>query len=207
MKARKWFGLFFIAIGFVVACCLHPAVYWKIRIWNAQSSLYDGKPAQYWAEEIVRYDTAFESARNGTLRPRSIVRQTTDDLGFTRRVDVKAPPAVLGRDPAALPVLLDLLGDSNETVRRRTASALLQSPHSPDIAVPILIARLENDKVADVRILIIRILGCYGRLAAPATSSLNARLKQLLDTDSPTESTAVEECEAIRVSLSKIIEE
>jgi hypothetical protein len=81
-----------------------------------QGPRYKGMPVSYWRQEVHSWERISSSAGPSTLAAR-----LKSHLGFR---DKNGVPAVLGDDPEATPVLLQLLRDDDIFVRERAFHAL-----------------------------------------------------------------------------------
>jgi hypothetical protein len=120
-KRLRWLGL--LCVLLLAGTILHPAVYWHTYGWVRGESFYQGRPTSYWREEIRAVDQG--SFLGGIIRvdPKpswapEIMRPLWGDVR-QGMMDTTLLPAILSleRDPAAVPVLLELAQDDDDWVK------------------------------------------------------------------------------------------
>lgn len=111
--------------------------------WEGEAC-YQGKPTSYWSREVKAWHErmARSSPCGPPLRLPAWWDQLIDKLGIlgpTARMDYY-PIALLenSKDPATIPVLIQLLQDSDEEVRASAAASLGRREELAEVAVPAL---------------------------------------------------------------------
>jgi hypothetical protein len=124
----------FVALG---ALSLHPAIYWPVTGWLRGEAFYHGRPTSYW-----RYAIWCWGNDSAAL---SWIDQARVGIGLSRSEAVLRP-AIIGKnwdwqasratdlDPAAIPVLRELLGDEDKFVRIQSALAIKGLAHDAKIS-------------------------------------------------------------------------
>jgi hypothetical protein len=134
---RPWRIVLGLALLVALAAALaHPAIYWPVTGWLRGEAFYQGRPTSYWSQAIWTWGN--DSAAGTWLD------QARVSVGI-RKSEPVPRPAVIGEDPepyswyapanllamrptevdpAALPVLLELLGEKRpETAKKQEDDA------------------------------------------------------------------------------------
>jgi HEAT repeat protein len=138
---------------------------------------YRGLPTSHWRRYILRQPKPLTPARDRVLAIEA-VRSVEDYFGLG---EVSGDPAGLSTNPAAIPVLMDLLRDSDREVRRWAANALRCIGPAAERAVPALVEAL-RDRDAAVAEAAAAALGEIGPRALPAIPAL---IETFLDGEHP----------------------
>jgi hypothetical protein len=131
-----------VALAALITFCvlLHPAVHWRLYGWERGEPFWRGRPACYWREQIGRLDISasdqgmfqlwtgcFELCYGRPL-PGTPVERALDWFERTTGLALPSGPRALTKvgpgDPAAVPVLVALLGDPDPRVRAYAADEL-----------------------------------------------------------------------------------
>src|SRR5262245_58762492 len=109
---RLWLGLMLLLM--LGAALLHPAVRWPLIGWLKREAFYDGMPTSYWRSQIKDY---CECTSRGSIvfrvPPDTVGNRIREYLGM--RPIYLDLPAVMLTPEKAIPVLVDLLNDDEET--------------------------------------------------------------------------------------------
>jgi hypothetical protein len=159
MKRRRLFWLSLLLLLLVLAVVVFPASRWRIIGWVKGEAFYDGRPTSYWSERIkarhVRHDERSKlilaKANNTYSWTRlwsDLTGRDTEDLSDPLCTQESAYPFA---DTAAVPVMIELLGDPESQVRIYTCHALVTVEGSNKAAIPALVLMLGSADVYDRR--------------------------------------------------------
>jgi len=127
MRRTRRIVLVLAVLVVLASIFFHPAVYWPVTGWLRGEAVYRGMPTSYWRKAIWLWGS--DSAAL------SWIDKARVGMGFSRSEAVPRP-AVIGNDwdwqasrasdvdPAAIPVLRELLADENKFVRVQSAHAI-----------------------------------------------------------------------------------
>jgi hypothetical protein len=126
MKRRRRVWLAWAVLLVVAAAFVHPAVRWGVIGWARGEAFYQGRPTSYWVREVRRLDMLdmwtsgilyfFPPERTKTEQ--WLERHTGIQLSGGRSASLPLD------DPAAVPVLLELLKSEDFQVRLFAIQAL-----------------------------------------------------------------------------------
>ena len=143
-------------------------------------SFYHGKPTQYWRSVAKKQTTKFHNIFGSCLifkGPTPIAK-----ISFCDRISKKwrqtwteSTYPLLDGDPAAIPVLRELIQDPDPDVRQAAANGLERIGPKAESMVPLLCKMLKEDADESVRGVVVRALGVIGR---PSVIPLVALLKE-----------------------------
>lgn len=180
---RRWPRYRFLGLCLLLAWCLGlmlaiPACRWRLIGLLRWESFYDGRPTSYWRAQIqaLHRDPSREVRVYRALRS-SILGKPMRLLGIGEPVPI--PPLYrtpVERDPEAVPVLAELLGDADATVRLYAVGNLAWMRRGAEAAVPALVRLFGQEHDPEARALSARALGAIGPGAAAATPALRAAL-------------------------------
>jgi hypothetical protein len=154
---RRWRIVLGLALLVALtAMFAHPAIYWPVAGWLRGEAFYQGRPTSYWSQAIWTW--ANDSAAGTWLD------QARVSVGMRKSDPIPRPP-VIGDDPgpyswhpapanmlalrptevdpAALPVLLELLGEKRPQTAKKPEDGA---------GMPVLVRQLLRDKRQFVRI-------------------------------------------------------
>jgi hypothetical protein len=125
-----------VAMGLGAALLGLPLVFWggysALALYRGEH-FYHGLPSSAWASAVERWHRSPGAASGSTA--------------WLRYLGLRGEPSVLKSDRAAVPVLCDLLRDSQENVRRRATEALGRMGAPALAAVPALLEALSEESV------------------------------------------------------------
>jgi HEAT repeat protein len=134
-----------VTVILVGSVLLVPASRWTLIGWIRGESFYQGRPTSYWSQQIRAYQHRV---------PPSSIDRLMATLGLSAP-NHREPPleAMLGQepDPAAVPVLTELLGDPDDQVRYHAANTLSHCGPKAGAAVPALVKMLRDPNIYDRR--------------------------------------------------------
>jgi hypothetical protein len=134
---------------------------------------YHGLPSSYWKQQLGNWG-------EGPLGRMAWAPSELKNAAFYLGLGYPpAAPIATSGDPAVLPVLLDLLGDSDPFVREKAVTALNQFPRPVAGVIPALVGALGDNSPA-VRAQAASVLGQLGAPAAVAVPCLRANLLRAL---------------------------
>src|SRR5262245_16011279 len=113
MLKRRWRLLLGLALLILVGgALLLPAVHWRVIGWVRGEAFYHGRPSSYWSGEILAWwkDQAPATAQFSWSSLR-------DALTPARQWEYAPFQESERTDPAALPILVDLVKDPDYRVR------------------------------------------------------------------------------------------
>jgi hypothetical protein len=192
LKIAFRLGLSLLAVAAMVSLC-HPGVYWPVTGWLKGEPFYQNRPTRYWKQAVQDYVHLEFGVR---LRPLTLGEKVLSTLGVRLPSGWDRPP-VLDGDPAALPVLIDLLKDENPSIRVAALIAfqriaLTRSDARATGLIPILVNLLNDSNVGNanespflwrgpgpiqVREVAIRVLGTMGPETKEAVPAIMVILK------------------------------
>jgi hypothetical protein len=118
MKRRRRFWLLLALLLLVVGGLLIvPAVRWPIYGWLKGEAFYQGMPTSYWRERIQNHLEARLARLRGVERPWII--EAMGDLGISIENPVDWPDVLGSDEPAAVPVLIELLAEDDDGRAKR----------------------------------------------------------------------------------------
>jgi hypothetical protein len=171
MKPRRRLLLCLALMLFIGASLLHPLVHWGLIGWARGEAFYQGRPTSYWRQKIQEYQQAMPQRLEEYLQSLDGRRPASQAhwMGKVKSVlglpadDEFVPPAVLGRsdpsdladrgifllngppDPLAIPVLIELLVDSDPDVRWSAIHPLMSLGPQANKAIPSLRRLLKDN--------------------------------------------------------------
>ncbi|OAI46031.1 hypothetical protein AYO44_12170 [Planctomycetaceae bacterium SCGC AG-212-F19] len=135
----------------VAALFALPSVHWRVIGWFNGEAFFQGRPTSYWSKEIHKYNEITAEERIAlSNKPKSWIDELKDRLGLDNRRESDLPAVVeFGphADSAAVPVLVELLEDSDVEVCAHAASTLGAFGELALPAVPALIKMLGHPDV------------------------------------------------------------
>jgi hypothetical protein len=132
MTKRRWLLIGLILLLAVVVAFFLPPVHWRVVGWLKGEAFYQSRPTSYWRREVQSYQRYSELLGWHIAALKSAQQEpawTGPSWSYELRswLGIELPmrsslPEVLDEDPAAVPVLLELLDD--ESVGWNAAEAL-----------------------------------------------------------------------------------
>lgn len=179
---RIWLGLAFVLV--LVVAYFHPGVYWPIAGWLKGEAFYQGYPTSYWSRAIPQYwdSRRLEDIRQSTSTPACWVDRLMLFFNLNHRVGIDPPFQIRSdqeKDPAAVPVLVELLEDKDDQVCFYAANALGLLGHEAKPAVPTLIKMLSHPDVFHRR----NAVHTLAAIGSEAPSAVPALIEALNDRD------------------------
>jgi HEAT repeat protein len=129
MRRRRWLGGLVLVLVVAAAALLYSTSVLTGLLRGEQ--FYRWRPTSYWSQQIRDADSG---------RPPSWAERAASRLGIPAGPDL----SVLSGDPAAVPVLAELVGDEDHYVRLWGAMTLNQLGPQAAAAVPALVRALER---------------------------------------------------------------
>lgn len=146
------------------ALALIPDARWRVVGWVRGESFYAGRPTRYWSERVAAW---MHPGSDGTPADG---QERTDPLRLLDRRGEVAPPFGQPPDPAAVPVLRELLRDEDRQVCLFACQALARLGPQAEPAVAALANLLGHPDVSRRRnaAMALAALGPVGRGGVPA---------------------------------------
>jgi hypothetical protein len=135
---RPLVGLGLLALGALVGYYLYA--------WSRGDHFFRARPTRYWRSELREF------AKNPDQWSQPWPDRLLDFIGATPR---PGWPGVMGQDPAAVPVLIDLVTDDDEHVRHAALDSLMLLGPAATAAVPAVRQATATDGYACVTLVCI----------------------------------------------------
>jgi HEAT repeats len=145
---RRWRLWLCLALVFLVwAGLLYPPFHWRLIGWMRGEAFYQGRPTSYWRQKIQQYQHSTMEERQASHD--HWMRKVEEFLGLQSNDLLKHPYTELNNpsavdNSAAVPVLLQLLQDSDPLIRGTAALEIANYRRPTGPAIPILIDLLED---------------------------------------------------------------
>jgi hypothetical protein len=151
MKRRRRLYLAGVLLGATLLALLSPQGQWAVWGWLRGEAFYHGRPTSYWRPKVLDSSPLGYYPPAINLVARHLVARRPSPPGWVDRLrawlrggggDAEEPFPVA--DPAAVPVLVELLRDEDAAVGAEAADALARIGPGAKTAVPALLDALRR---------------------------------------------------------------
>jgi hypothetical protein len=159
-----------------------PAVHWRLWGWLHGEAFYQGRPTSYWraqaADWLIANDWGCIPSLSRHTLPEVLGYERTDWLEKRLHIPPRTGADAAGLwagDPAAVPVLIELLTCEDSGIAAQAADGLARVGPYAEAAVPALVEVLSTDRTEEtgLREGAARALGRVGPKASPAAPVLS----------------------------------
>jgi hypothetical protein len=157
-----------IGLGYLLVDPTARSLLWGVL---CRESFYRGKPANYWAGRIIERDDWLPVARPF---PWNWLDRIGQRAGGERRAElVRLVQPLLKGDPAAVPVLIELLRHANEGVRTTAAKGLRAiGPAARDATPALALGLSDTEEVQEKSFQALSAIGPGAEAAVPALKAI-----------------------------------
>jgi hypothetical protein len=151
--SKRWLWLCLLLLA-IFSLVVFPVSRWRIIGWVKGEAFYEGWPTSYWAHELQQWghpsyaiiSSATVISRSGPFwcRQPSAWERLWKQVQPAPMTRSSQPPLVEDRDPASIPVLLELLQHPDSGIQLIVVHALGQIGPDAHQAVPALLRMIEE---------------------------------------------------------------